>query len=375
MTPAWTRERAIEVAVAAGHIPLDLSLGVPAEPPPTWSRAPKSSTSAAYPASRGTVALRLAASSYLQRRYGVAVDADSVAASAGSKEFISTAPLFLRDILAPTTRDTVLIPALGYPAYEVGARLAGLRPYRIPADENFRMRLDRLPEGAARRALCLWVNSPANPSGVVEALGPVVRWARERGVLVLSDEAYAETTWCDTPRTVLEHGCSGVLAVHSMSKRSNAPGLRVGFYTGDPAIVAGLVTRRREAGFMASADAQAEAAVLLNDDEHAQALRVVNERRLRDLLNALAAHGLPCAEPEGGLFAWLVVPGGDGIAFAHYLAERTGLIVAAGQQYGFAGRRHVRIAATHNVAVITPRLALLDDDHRVRRAVPTEHYS
>ncbi|UOZ07043.1 pyridoxal phosphate-dependent aminotransferase [Amycolatopsis sp. WQ 127309] len=366
----WTRERAIEVAVAAGHVPLDLSLGVPGEPPPTWCRAPESRAPAAYPASRGTLTLRVAAAGYLERRFGITVDADAVAASAGAKEFISTAPLFLRDVLAPTTRDTVLIPALGYPAYEVGARLAGLRAHRIPADEDFRMRLDRLPDAVAARALCVWVNSPANPSGVVEALGPIVRWACERGVLLLSDEAYAETTWSGTPRTALEHGPDGVLAVHSMSKRSNAPGLRVGFYAGDPAVVAGLVTRRRAAGFMASADAQAEAAALLDDDAHAEALRVVNERRLRDLVSAFAAHGLPCTVPEGGLFAWLPAPGADGAAFARYTAERAGLIVAAGQQYGRAGRGHVRIAATHDVAVVVPRLRLLrTDSRRSRREV------
>ncbi|MFC0112090.1 pyridoxal phosphate-dependent aminotransferase [Kibdelosporangium aridum] len=359
----WTRERAIEIANAAGHVPLDLSLGVPAEPPPTWCRARESRTAAAYPASRGTLALRIAATGYLLRQYGITISTDAVAASTGSKEFISTAPLFLRDVLAPTTRDTVLIPALGYPAYEVGARLAGLRAYRIPTDMNFRLRLDRLPDAVAARALCLWVNSPANPSGIVEALGPVVGWARERGVLVLSDEAYADMTWCDAPRTVLEHGDTGVLAVHSMSKRSNAPGLRVGFYAGDPAIVADLVTRRRAAGFMASADAQAEASMLLDDDAHAQALRLVNERRLRDLLSALAAHDLPCAAPEGGLFAWLATPNGDGVDFARYAAERAGLIVAAGQQYGPAGRRHVRIAANQDVDAIVPRLGLLESDY------------
>jgi aspartate/methionine/tyrosine aminotransferase len=353
----WTRERAIEIAVAAGHVPVDLSLGVPGEPPPTWCRAPVSRTAAAYPASRGTLALRVAAAGYLARRYGSTIGADAVAATAGSKEFISTAPLFLREVLGPTSRDTVLIPALGYPPYEVGARLAGLRVHRIPVDEEFRMRLDRLPDAVAERALCVWVNSPANPTGVVTALGPVVRWARERGVLVLSDEAYAETTWCDVPRTALEHGCDGVLAVHSMSKRSNAPGLRVGFYAGDPAIVAGLVTHRRAAGFMASSDSQAEAAKLLDDDIHAQALRELTKYRLRYLVSALAAHGLRCPVPEGGMFAWPAVP--DGVAFARHAAERAGLIVAAGQQYGPAGHGHVRIAATREVAAVGPRLELL----------------
>ncbi|MFI1760859.1 aminotransferase class I/II-fold pyridoxal phosphate-dependent enzyme [Streptomyces sp. NPDC020800] len=360
----WSREDLLLLAAESGHRPLDLSLGVPADPAPVADRGVVAARTAAYPPSRGTEELRAAAAGYLLRRYGVAVPADSVAACAGSKEFISTLPLFLRDAPAATHggshRDTVLIPSLGYPPYELGIRLAGLRPHRVPVDAEFRMRLDLLPPKVVARALFLWINSPANPTGVVEPLAPVVAWGRAHGVLVVSDEAYAEATWCDEPRTVLAHGLDGVLAVHSVSKRSNGPGLRLGFYAGDPRLVAHLVPRRREAGLMASQASQTTGARLFADDHHALAQRRRNARRVAVLVAELNANGLSCAAPEGGLFVWAVAPGGDGTAFAGAAAARAGIVLAPGAAYGPAGAGHVRIAAVHDRAVLAPRLALLD---------------
>ncbi|WP_208921416.1 aminotransferase class I/II-fold pyridoxal phosphate-dependent enzyme [Streptomyces capitiformicae] len=320
-------------------------------------------TLAEYPPSSGTVGLREAAARHMLRRYQVVVPLEAVAACVGSKEFISTLPLFLRDMRRPNTngpeRDTVLIPALGYPAYEFGARLAGLRAHRVPVDDAFRMRLDLVPERVAVRALCLWVNSPANPTGVVEPLGPVADWGRAHGVVVASDEAYAEATWCHEPRTILSHGLDGVLAVHSMSKRSNSPGLRVGFYSGDPSLVAGLARRRREAGLMAAAASQEAACALLDDDGHAEEQRARNARRVADLVECLNAHRLGCTAPAGGLFAWVPAPGGDGVAFARRAAKQAGLIIQPGCEYGPAGHPYVRFAAVRDAASVAWRLDLL----------------
>ncbi|MFI1367059.1 pyridoxal phosphate-dependent aminotransferase [Streptomyces griseochromogenes] len=359
-----SREDLLALAAESGHRPLDLSLGVPADPAPAAEPGAGTATSAAYPPSRGTEELRAAAAGYLQRRYGVTVPVDSVAACAGSKEFISTLPLFLRDASDATRegsrRDTVLIPSLGYPPYELGVRLAGLRPHRVPVDAEFRMRLDLLPPKAVARALFLWVNTPANPTGVVEPLAPVVAWGRAHGVPVVSDEAYAEATWCDEPRTALSDGLDGVLAVHSVSKRSNGPGLRLGFYAGDPRLVAQLVPRRRAAGLMASDVSQATGTRLFADDHHALAQRRRNAGRVTELVDELNANGVSCTAPEGGLFVWASAPGGDGTAFARAAAARTGIVLAPGVTYGPAGRGHVRIAAVHDRAVLAPRLALLD---------------
>ncbi|MEU3495158.1 aminotransferase class I/II-fold pyridoxal phosphate-dependent enzyme [Kitasatospora cineracea] len=362
-----SREELLRLAAGSGLPVLDLSLGVPADPspadplpadpaPPAPSARP---APAAYPASAGSEVLRTAAAGYLHRRFGVRVPVEAVAACVGTKEFISTLPLFLREIRGDDARDTVLIPALCYPTYEYGARLAGLRVHRVPVDGRLRMRLDLLPAAVVGRALCLWVNSPANPTGTVEPLDRIAAWGRARGVPVLSDEAYAEATWAHPPRTVLAGGLSGVLAVHSLSKRSHAPGLRVGFYAGDPHLVAELVPRRRAAGLMAGSASQARAAALLDDDAHALAQRERNARRVAGLVAELDRAGLPCRPPGGGLFAWVAAPDGRGTAFARRLAAEAGLVVMPGAEYGPGGGGHVRIAAVHDPAAVAARLALL----------------
>ncbi|MDJ1134771.1 pyridoxal phosphate-dependent aminotransferase [Streptomyces iconiensis] len=369
--PNWTREIGLDLAAASGLPVLDLTQGLSADPPPPVGPEVFPRT-AAYPPSAGSEEFRAAAEAHLRRIYGVELPPGAVAACAGSKELISTLPLFLtatrhaepplgtgpRDPAAPV-RDTVLVPALGYPPYALGARLAGLRVFRVPAGPDFRMRLDLLPQEEVGRALCLWVNSPANPTGVVEPLDRIADWGRAHGVLVLSDEAYAAATWAHEPRTALSGGPKGVLALHSVSKRSNSPGLRVGFYAGDPAVVSRLVPLRRAAGFMASAASQAAATKLLLDDRHAEEHTRRTRRRVNDLVAALHAHGLACEPPQGGPFVWVRAPGGSDVRFARRAAQVAGLVVMPGSSYGPGASGYVRIAATLDRALVEPRLALV----------------
>ena len=279
--PGWTREEGLVLAASSGLPVLDLSQGIAGDAPPV-PEDPPAAPLAEYPASAGSAELRAAAATRLHRSYGVHVPTEAVAACVGTKEFISTLPLLLRHIRRSAgPYDTVLVPALGYPPYAYGAELAGLRVVRVPTDRNFRMRLDALSQDDVRRALCLWINSPANPTGVVEPLADIVRWGRENGVVVLSDEAYSAATWSGEPQTALSTGLSGVLAVHSLSKRSNSPQVRAGFYAGDPDLVAQLVVRRRLAGLMAGAVDQHRARWLLLDEQHAVEQRIRTRRRVR----------------------------------------------------------------------------------------------
>jgi len=370
----WSRSQALELAHHSGYAPLDLSQGVAADAPPTIADpADVPSATAEYPPSAGSAELRSAITRYFQRRYQVTLPLDAVAACVGAKEFISTLPSFLRDATRSGNRDTVLVPALGYPPYVFGARLAGLRAYRVPTDRDFRMALDRLPSEVASRALCLWVNSPANPTGVVEPLDLIAGWGRRHSVPVLSDEVYVDLTWRHEPRTVLQSGLDGVIAVHSLAKRSNAPGLRVGLYAGDLDLLAGLIPRRRAAGLMAAAPMQVVAARLLDDDRHADQQRERSARRLSGLVGLLNEHGFSCAHPDGGLFAWFPAPGGDGPRFARLAALTAGVIVMPGSEYGPTGRGYVRIAAAHDPEVVAPRIALLAgiDASGLRQSTPT----
>ena len=229
---------------------VDLSVGTPTDPPPAVvvDALAHSGAERSYPPSIGTVAFREAAAGWVGARFGVTLDPNNVAACIGTKEFVAGVPHWLR--LRRPDRDVVLYPAISYPSYAMGAELAGATPVAVPVDDRFRLDLDAIDEADAARALCLWVNTPGNPAGALDDLAAVAAWGRAHDVPVLSDECYAEFTWAGAPHTILEHGLDGFLAVHSLSKRSNLAGARVGFYAGDPDLVEYLSEVRKHAGFM-----------------------------------------------------------------------------------------------------------------------------
>ena len=316
---------------------VDLSIGTPNDPPPAEVVAALSGSGAerGYPPSIGSKRLRDAAVGWMARRFGVKVGADAVAACVGTKELVANVVGWLR--LREPSRDTVLYPSISYPTYEMGAILAGCRP--VPVDD-----LAAVGAEDAARALCLWVNSPANPTGELTDLGAAAEWGRAHGVPVLSDECYAEFTWQGPPRTILEHGSAGVLAVHSLSKRSNLAGLRVGFYAGDPDLVHYLSEVRKHAGFMVPGPIQAAAAVALDDDAHVDAQRERYLERMTFFADVLRAEGAKVDLPGGSFYLWAAAPGGDAWAFTADLAERGGVLVSPGDLYGPGGAGHVRVA-------------------------------
>jgi aspartate/methionine/tyrosine aminotransferase len=204
--------------------------------------------------------------------------------------------------------------------------------------------LDDIAPGDAARALCLWVNSPGNPTGELANLAAAAAWGRRRGVPVLSDECYIEFTWGGPGRTVLSEGTDGVLALHSLSKRSNLAGIRVGFYAGDRELVHYLAELRKHAGFMVPGPVQAAAAAAFADDSHVDEQRDRYRRRLDLLARALRALDVDCPVPAGSFYLWAPAPGGDAWALAGRLAAQGGAVVSPGEFYGEAGSGYVRIA-------------------------------
>jgi succinyldiaminopimelate transaminase len=357
--PPYPYDRLDELAATAAELPggcVDLSIGTPCDPPPAAVVAALAESNAerGYPASIGTLAFREAAAGWLDRRLGVTVDAvHEVAACIGTKEFVAGIPQWLQ--LRTPERDTVLYPAISYPTYAMGAILAGCRAVAYES-------LDEINGDDAERALCLWVNTPANPSGELVDLEAAARWGRARRIPVLSDECYVEFTWQGPPHTILEHGTAGVIAVHSLSKRSNLAGVRVGFYAGDSDLVDYLRELRKHAGYMVAGPIQAAAVVALADDAHVdeQRARYLHRlQRLRDILRA--GVDLPVDLPAGAFYLWVAAPGGDAWGLTKRLATDAGALVSPGEFYGPGGDGHVRIAVVQpdeRIELIAQRLGV-----------------
>lgn len=325
---------------------VDLSVGAPSDPPPpaVVAALSASDTERGYPASLGTLAYREAALGWLARRFGIDVAGAAVAGCVGTKEFVASLPHYLK--LRDPSRDTVLYPAISYPSYAMGADLAGCRAVPVPVDDQWCLDLDAVDSDDAARALCLWVNSPGNPAGGLEDLGAIAQWGRDRRVPVFSDECYIEFTWAaDCGASILQHGAQGVMAVHSLSKRSNMAGIRAGFYAGDPELAGYLSEVRKHAGMMIPGPAQAAAVAAFNDDRHIDAQRGVYTSRLSRLRELFSAYDPDAALPGGGLYLWLVSPDGDGWTLARRVAQEMGALVSPGEFYGVAGAGHVRAAA------------------------------
>ena len=280
------------------------------------------------------------------------VAADAVLPVIGTKELVAWLPTLLG-------ARSVGFPALAYPTYDVGARLAGATGTVVEATVAI---------GPERLDL-LWLNSPANPTGRVlpaAHLRKVVDWARARGTVVASDECYADLYYGDEPPvsvlspSVCGDSHEGVLAVHSLSKRSNLAGYRAGYVAGDPGLVARLLEVRKHAGMIVPAPVQAAMIAALGDDEHVARQRSSYAARRTALLVALRAAGFEVDDTEAGLYLWATrdEPCWDTV---DWLAAR-GILVAPGEFYGVAGARHVRIALTATDERIAAAVARLSNE-------------
>ncbi len=341
-----------EVAKERHTSVIDMSIGTPHDAPPqaVVDALSTSNSERGYPQSIGSPAFRGAASNWLDTQFGVQIDPMHLGATIGLKEFVAGVPHWLR--LKNPERDTVLYPAVSYPSYAMGAELAHGRAVPVAMDNNWRMRLDTIDPADIERASMLWVNSPGNPAGALEDLPGAAAWGRKHNVPVISDECYIEFTWNGPGKTILQSGSDGVLAVHSLSKRSNLAGVRAGFYAGDPELVHWLQEIRKHAGSMPPGPTQAAAAIAFADQEHVVEQKAAYRRRLIAMQDFLAELGLDAPMPEGGFYLWVPAPDGDAWALTNRLAHDVGLIVSPGEFYGEAGSGHVRVAVVQDDAAI-----------------------
>jgi aspartate/methionine/tyrosine aminotransferase len=335
---------------------VDLSIGTPCDPPSdaVVEALGHSGAERGYPPSVGTQRFRQAATGWIQRRFGVTIGTDQLAACVGTKEFVASVAWYLH--LRNPERDTVLYPAVSYPTYAMGATLARCRAVPVPATPDGGLDIAAISPEDAGRALLVWVNTPANPSGTLTDLAAVAAWGRAKRVPVLSDECYAEFTWSRwPPPTILQEGTENVLALHSLSKRSNLAGVRVGCYAGDRELVSYLSEVRKHAGLLVPGPVQAAAAVAFDDDAHVFAQRDRYWARLTTLGEVFEKAGLEAPLPAGGFYLWVPVPRwgsalglerGRSAAWVltEALAAVGGVLVSPGDLYGEDGEGFVRVA-------------------------------
>ena len=325
---------------------VDLSVGTPVDPTPALVREALAAASDApgYPQTWGTADLREAVAAWFARRRGVPdLDPDGVLPTVGSKELVAWLPT----LLGLGADDVVGIPAVAYPTYDVGARLAGATPVVVDGLAAYG------PQTTATRPKLLWVNSPSNPTGAVLGrahLAKVVAWARSNGVVVASDECYAELGWTDEPvpsildPEVCGGSHEGLLAVYSLSKQSNLAGYRAAFVAGDVALVRRLLEVRKHAGMIVPWPVQRAMLAALGDDDHVAEQKQRYASRRATLRETLQRAGFRIDASAAGLYLWST-RGEDAWASVAWLAER-GVLVAPGTFYGAAGAQHVRVALT-----------------------------
>jgi succinyldiaminopimelate transaminase len=343
-------------AVAAAHPGgiVDLSIGTPVDPVPELIRSALAAAADApgYPLTAGTPALRASIAAWITSFCGASGDF-GVLPTIGSKELVAWLPT----LLGVGPGDVVVIPQVCYPTYEVGVQLSGATVVRSDS-------LTAL--GPDPRVRLIWVNSPSNPTGRVlpaAHLRKVVDWARERNAIVVSDECYLALGWETTPVSVLsDEVCggdpTGVLAVHSLSKRSNLAGYRAGFVGGDPALIAELLQVRKHAGMIMPDPIQAAMIAALGDESHVADQRERYAARRAALRPALESAGFEITHSEAGLYLWSS-RGEDCWKTVEWLAQR-GILAAPGSFYGPAAATQVRIALTatdERVAAAVERLA------------------
>ncbi|WP_221358336.1 bifunctional succinyldiaminopimelate transaminase/glutamate-prephenate aminotransferase [Streptomyces beigongshangae] len=330
-------------ATAAAHPDgiVDLSVGTPVDPVPELIREAlvAAADSPGYPTVWGTPELRDALVGWCGRRLGARdLTHRNVLPVVGSKELVAWLPTQLG--LGPG--DKVAHPRLAYPTYEVGARLA--RAEHVAYDDP----TDLDPAGLR----LLWLNSPSNPTGRVlsrQELTRIVAWAREHGVLVLADECYIELGWEADPVSVLHPDVcggsyEGIVAVHSLSKRSNLAGYRAAFLAGDPGVLGDLLQIRKHGGMMTSAPTQAAVVAALSDDVHVREQRERYAARRRVLREALVRHGFRIEHSEASLYLWATRDESCWETVARLAT--LGILVAPGDFYGPAGDTFVRVALT-----------------------------
>ena len=320
-----------------GKPPINLSVGEPQHPVPAFV-APVLAANIAdfgrYPPNKGIDAFRTTVATWLGKRFRLprAVDPDNeVLVLNGTREGLFLAAISAARWVGPRDgKPAVLIPNPFYAAYSAGAIAAGCEPVYLPAtrEHGFLPDLDALDDKLLKRTVAVFLASPSNPQGAVASrayLERLARLAQRYGFLVFADECYGEIYSKDAPAGMLEAAgpdFANVVVFHSLSKRSNLPGLRVGFAAGDRRFLAAFLELRNVAAPQVPIPAQQVAAAAYSDEAHVEENRKLYRAKF-DLADQIIGDRYGYKRPAGGFFLWLDVSqqGGSEVVTRRLWAE------------------------------------------------------
>lgn len=340
---AFPRLRALLAPHDPGAEPLSMSLGEPRHPYPDFVDRIMAETMggvAKYPPNEGTEALREAIAGWLRRRYGVPVSATrEVMALNGTREGLYNVAMALLPEAKASKRPVVLIPNPFYQVYLIAALSVGAEPVFVNATEEtgFLPDYSALPEETLNRTVAAYICSPSNPQGAIASAGywrDLLSIAECYDFRIFSDECYSEIYRGDMPppgalTMAAEAGTDPerITVFHSLSKRSNLPGLRSGFVTGGPKSIAAMKQLRAYAGAPVPLPVQAVSAACWSDEAHVTESRRLYQAKY-DIADEILAGADGWKAPEAGFFLWLPVE--DGEAATVKLWRETGIRVLPG---------------------------------------------
>mgnify|MGYP001339379117 FL=1 len=357
-------------ARAAAEDIVDLGMGNPDSPTPPHIvakliEAVQDPRTHRYSMSKGIPGLRRALAGYYDRRFGVKLDPETeVVATLGSKEGLAN---LAQAIASPG--DTILVPNPSYPIHQFGFIIAGASVRSIPYTPNDDMlaAIDRAVRHSVPKPTAVIVNFPSNPTALVAPIAfyrELVALCRRHDLFILSDLAYAELYFGDTPPpSVLEVPGAKDITVEftSMSKTYNMPGWRMGFAAGNPRLIAALARVKSYLDYGAFTPIQVAATAALNGPQDCiEEMRVLYKDRREVLVKGLRAAGWDVPAPEASMFVWAPIPERfrhlGSVGFSKLLLEKAKVAVAPGLGFGEHGDEHVRIA-------------LVENNHRIRQAL------
>ncbi len=332
-----------------------------------------------YPATAGEPALRQAVAGWVQRRYGVALDAaKQVLPVTGSREALFA---FAQTVIDPTRAGaTVVCPNPFYQIYEGAALLAGAQTCFVPCvpSRNFAADWDAVDDATWARTQLLYVCSPGNPTGAVM---PLHEWQRlfelsdRHGFVIASDECYSEIYFGDSPplgslqaaQALGRTDFRRLVAFTSLSKRSNVPGMRSGFVAGDAAVLKAFLLYRTYHGSAMGPMIQRASAAAWADEEHVVANRELYRQKFAQVLPVLQPV-MDVQRPDAAFYLWAAVPTADEVAWAQGLLAQYNVNV-------LPGRLLAREVAQHSppnpgtgrirMALVAPVDECLEAAHRI----------